>query len=682
MSKPIRFHPGAWLLMLLACCVALLPVGAGVTAAPAAQPRTPAFEAATCDFIDLPNLPDNVAIPQQVACGYVTVPEQHSNPSGPTIRLAVAIIPSSAPNPAPDPLVMLQGGPGGSTIDTYLQELVISGEFPFNRDVILFNQRGTRYSEPQLACPEFLELTIENLGRVLPDEEEEQLANEALQTCRSRLVEEGVNLSAFDSVENAADVDAIRAALGYEQINLYGVSYGTTLALHVMRNHPEGLRSVILDAVAPPQINFLVEVPESQDRAFNELFAACAADPACNEAYPDIEETFFALVERLNADPVTLQLTDPETQITYDAVLDGDSLFEALFQMLYPSFLLPFLPEMIYAADAGRYAPISRIMSQIIFDRTLTHGMYFSVVCAEDADFSVSDLDLAGVHPKIAELGEADAESLLEACDLWNVEPLGPPIDAPVDSEIPTLILSGQFDPITPPAFAAAAATTLPQSYEYVFPNTAHGAALSGECPDQIIQDFLANPSVPPEANCITTLTEPDFVTADEVLVLPELLRLANLEGNSGTQLLLFGIGLLVLLSVLLVWPIIWLVQRQRQRETEPPPLLLRFAPWIAALNGMLLVIFPIALVALLISLGVEGSNILLLGIPAGWAPLFILPLICALLTLAMLAGTVQTWIGNFWSIWKRSYYTLLTLAALLCVFLLGVWGMVGAVYF
>ncbi len=668
--------------MLLAGCVALLPVGAGVTAAPVGQPYTPTFTPAACDFIDLPNLPDNVTIPAQVECGYVTVPEQYSNPDGPTIRLAVAIIASSTSSAASDPLVMLQGGPGGSTIDTYLQELMFGGELPFNRDIILFNQRGTRYSEPYLACPEFLELTIENIGRVLPDEEEQQLANEALQTCRNRLVEEGVNLSAFDSVENAADVDAIREALGYEQINLYGVSYGSTLALHVMRNHPEGLRSVILDAVAPPQINFLVEVPESQDRAFTTLFDACATDPACNAAYPDFEETFFGLIERLNAEPVTIQLTDPETQTTYDAVLDGDSLFESSFQMLYPSFLLPFLPEIIYAADAGRYDALAQIVSLIVFERTLTHGMYLSVVCAEDADFSVSDLDLAGVHPKIAELGEADAESLLETCDLWNVEPLGPPIDAPVNSEIPSLILSGQFDPITPPAFATAAAATLPQSYEYVFPNTAHGAALSGECPNQIIRDFLANPSIAPDADCIATLTEPDFVTSDEVLALPALLRLENLEGNSGPQLILFGIGLLLLLSVLLIWPIIWLVQRQRQRETEPPPLLLRFAPWIAALNGMLLAIFPIALVAFIIRLGIDDSNILLLGIPADWAPLFMLPLICALLTLAMLAGTIQAWLGGFWPIWKRSYFTLLTLAAVLCVFLLGVWGMVGAVYF
>jgi pimeloyl-ACP methyl ester carboxylesterase len=668
--------------MLLVGCVALLPVGATVTATSAGQPRTPTFTPAACDFIDLPGLPDNATIPAQVECGYVTVPEQHSNPNGPTIRLAVAIIPSSASSAASDPLVMLQGGPGGSTIDTYLQELVFGGELPFNRDIILFNQRGTRYSEPYLACPEFLELTIKNLGRVLPDEEEQQLANETLQTCRNRLVEEGVNLSAFDSVENAADVDAIREALGYEQINLYGVSYGTTLALHVLRNHPEGLRSVILDAVAPPQINFLVEVPESQDRAFTALFEACAADPACNAAYPDFEQTFFDLIERLNADPVTIELTDPETQTTYDAVLDGDSLFEAFFQMLYPSFLLPFLPEIIYAADAGRYDVLAQIVSLIIFERTFTHGMYLSVVCAEEADFSVSDLDLAGVHPKIAELGEADAKSLLETCDLWNVEPLGPPIDAPVNSEIPSLILSGQFDPITPPAFAAAAATTLPQSYEYVFPNTAHGAALSGECPNQIIRDFLANPSIAPAADCIATLTEPDFVTSDEVLALPALLRLANLEGNSGPQLILFGTGLLLLLSVLLIWPIIWLVQRQRQRETEPPPLLLRVAPWIAALNGMLLTIFPITLVALIIRLGIDDSTILLLGIPASWAPLFIVPLICTLLTLAMLAGTAQAWLGGFWSIWKRSYFTLLTLAAVLCVFLLGVWGMVGAVYF
>lgn len=673
----LRSRPLAWLLMLVMCGGILVPGGRAV-AAPAVQPPLATFEPASCDFID----PIIGVVPPDVECGYVIVPEEYSNPSGPTIRLAVAIVPSQAPNPAPDPLVMLQGGPGGSTIDTYIYQLVVNGELPFNRDVILFNQRGTRYSEPNLDCPEVLETTIENIDRILPDEEEEQIYTAALKSCRNRLVNEGVNLSAFDSIENAADVDAVREALGYEQINLYGVSYGTTLALHTMRNHPEGLRTVILDAVAPPSINFLTEVPASQDRAFTTLFTACANDSGCAAAFPNLEERFFALIDRLNANPVEIRLTDMETGTTYDAILDGDSTFEAIFLMLYATDILPLIPQIIHETDRGYYKPLSSILSSIIFDRTVSQGMYFSVVCAEDADFTVADLDLTGVRPEIAESGEADAASLLQSCALWDIETLGPAVDAPVASSIPTLILSGNFDPITPAAFAEAAAANLPQSYNYVFPNTGHSAAFNGDCPDQIIRDFLDSPNVAPDADCIENLSAPNFITPTDILTLPALLRLANLEDNSGTELTLFGLGLFVLLSVILIWPIIWLVRRIQQRPSKPRPILLHLAPWVAGINGSLILSFAVILFGLIISLGIEGSNILLLGVPASWGPLFVLPLISTLLTLTMLASSGIAWFGDFWSIVQRIYFSLVTLAALLCTILLIAWGMVGAVYF
>ncbi len=620
-------------------------------------------------------------VPDTVECGYLTVPEQHARPTGPTIRLAVAIIRSNAPNPPPDPLVMLQGGPGGSTIDTYTQLLLLGSGLPTDRDIILFDQRGTLYSEPALTCPEFLDLTIETLDQILTFEEELQLSKAAARDCSDRLMAEGVNLSAFDTVENAADIEALRQALGYEQINLYGVSYGTNLALIAMRNHPQGIRSVILDAVVPPQVNFQLEAPRSQDRAFTVLFETCAADRACNAAYPNLEQVFYATVERLNEAPARIRMTDSETGTSYDALLDGDSLESGLFLMLYATEILPVLPKMIYDASNGTYNALARILSILIFDRTLSHGMYYSVECAQRAEFTLDDLALEDIRPSIAESGERSAQSILETCDLWNVEPLSPAVNEPVVSDIPTLVLSGEFDPITPPEFGDIAAETLTRSYVYTFPNVGHGAALTGDCVNQIIVDFLDNPTVEPDASCLADLSPPNFITPDRVLPLPALLRLSNLEGNATAELILYGICLLILLSVLLIWPITWVIRLIRNRPSEPLPILARFAPWVAALNGVLLFSFMLILTILLIANAENLGAVLLLGAPVEWSGLFTLPLISAFLTIIMLISSVQSWLTRSWSTVKRSYFTLLTLAALGCVIILSGWGMVGTLF-
>ncbi len=626
------------------------------------------------------DLPSGI-VPDNVECGYLTVPEQHARPTGPTIRLAVAIIRSNAPNPPPDPLVMLQGGPGGSTIDTYAPLLLLGPGLPTDRDIILFDQRGTLYSEPALTCSEFLDLTIETLDQILTFEEELQLSKAAALDCRDRLVAEGVNLSAFDTVENAADIDALRVTLGYEQINLYGVSYGTNLALIAMRNHPQGIRSVILDAVVPPQVNFQLEAPRSQDRAFTVLFETCANDRRCNAAYPKLEQVFYATVEHLNANPARIRMIEPKTGTSYDALLDGDSLESGLFMMLYATEILPALPKIIYDAYNGTYDALSHILSILILDQTLSHGMYYSVECAQRAEFTLDDLALEDIRPSIAESGEHSARSMLEICDLWNVEPLDPAVNEPVVSDIPTLILSGEFDPITPPEYGDIAAQTLAQSYVYTFPNVGHGAALTGDCVNQIIVDFLDNPTVEPDASCLAALSPPNFITPDQVLTLPVLLRLSNLEGNSMVELILYGICLLILLSVLLIWPITWVLRLLHNRPSAPLPTLAHFAPWVAALNGVLLLGFMLILTILLLTNAQDLGTILLLGVPTEWSGLFALPLISAFLTIIMLISSVQAWLTRSWSTVKRSYFTLLTLAALGCVIILSAWGMVGTLF-
>jgi pimeloyl-ACP methyl ester carboxylesterase len=255
----------------------------------AARPPQPAsFAPTSCDAFDL-GLPAFML--DGVECGYLTVPELHANPTGPTLRLAVVVFKSTGPNPAPDPLFMAQGGPGGSTID--FASLMFSSPVREKRDIVLFDQRGTLNSRPNLLCPEVLDNTLTTIEQPLSQEAQLKAEIAAFDACRQRRLAEGINLAAFNSRENAADVESLRLALGYGPINLYGVSYGTLLAQHVMRDFPASLRSVILDAVVSAAVNPYPQVPLSQSRAFAGVFAACAADPACAADYPQLQARFL-----------------------------------------------------------------------------------------------------------------------------------------------------------------------------------------------------------------------------------------------------------------------------------------------------------------------------------------------------------------------------------------------------
>ena len=685
-----------WLYALMAVILAavLLPIPVQ-----AVQQDTPRFDPAPCMFDLLPGVVEGT----DVLCGYVVVPEQHADPTGPTIRLAVAILKSKAENPAPDPFVMLQGGPGGSTIEDFSTPLLSTSRLLTNRDIILFDQRGTFYSEPSLTCPEYDQLTLETLNQDLSDEENERLFLQAMQACRQRLVDEGVNLSAFDSAENAADVDDLRRALGYDQINLYGVSYGTLLALHVMRDYAEGLRSVILDSVVPPQQNFITETAQSQKRSFRKLFDACAADTACNQEYPNLEQVFYTLVDGLNERPVTIQLTDAETGETHPALFNGDALISTLFQMLYSTDLIPLLPRIIYDARAGDYNVIERILSLVVFDQSMSLGMYYSVLCAEDADFQPQDVDLSDLPPQIEEVEKNSGESFLRTCQAWDVEPLGPEIDEPVSSDIPTLVLTGDFDPITPPAFGELAAQTLSNSYFYTFPAGGHGAVMSGECQDQLILTFLDNPNQAPDASCIGDQTGPDFITTGSLVRLPVLPKLLNLQGSSGVEMILYGLGLLFLVTALGVYPLVWLVRLITRKPaavaTEPlnastynpsvsevqpaqarlKPAAWRWAPWLAVLVSLLLIAFTVVLIGIIANMIAQNDIRFLMGLPGSAAPLFILPVLTTLLVLVMLGLVLAAWLRGWGSVWGRLYFSLLCLSAVVVHGVLGVWGMLTA---
>lgn len=470
----------------------------------------PTFEEAPCPL----ELPESVVQGQDIICGYMTVPEEHDNPHGPTIRLAVAVVKSTSENPAPDPLVVEAGGPGASTL-AGIPSMLGWVELREQRDIVLIEQRGTPYSKPYLLCEEVSNSVAKMLSQSFSEEQAPTLLTQALTTCRERLIAKGVNLSAYNSLENTADIVMVLTALGYDEFNFYGISYATMLAQHLMRDNPDRLRSVILDGVAPLSVNGFVQLPNSADRAFRLLFESCTADPVCNHHFPNLETVFFNLVETLNKNPRTVYFASRKI----DILMTGDRLIWQLFTNLQRG-PIPLLPASIYAMANGDDSLMVSFGIPILPGSQFISGMSNSVLCAEETDYTESDWNLEGIYPQVGALIRAGFD-VRDECAVWNVEPLSDDASAPVVSDIPTLILSGEFDPNTPPSAGSVVAEALNNAYVYTFPGITHGALSDSLCAQSITLDFLDDPTHEPDASCIANMDLQFLVPTDDVQMKP-----------------------------------------------------------------------------------------------------------------------------------------------------------------
>ena len=479
----------------------------------ATAPRTPArevdatfFEPVECDYEDLD---------AEAACGYVYVPVDHTAPGDDYFQLAVTILRAPGGAKHPDPVVYLAGGPGGSATDEaadWVEQPYLAG-----RDLILFDQRGTGYSLPSLNC---WELEYE--------EEDAEPEPASAAACWERLLDAGVDPALFNSAQSAADLDWLRRALGYAEWNLLGVSYGTRLALTAMRDYPEGIRSVILDSVYPPEINAYEEFVAVGIRAFELLFADCAADRGCRTAFPDLEARFYELLETLDADPVSFEVLDPWTEEEYDVYLDGKALVDQIFQSMYDTATIPWIPYAIeqliqenyeeawilLAGGESDYPRLRFPAPQEDEDLSDSEGVYYSVECYEEVPFN----RWAAIATAAEELDSplvpyllADMETMFEVCGVWEVAPAPAVENLPVRSDIPTLLLAGQYDPITPPAWAYSAARYLSRSTVLEFPGVGHSVLDSGDCAQSIGLAFLNNPTGRLNTTCLERISAPKF---------------------------------------------------------------------------------------------------------------------------------------------------------------------------
>ena len=451
-------------------------------------------------------------------CGYLTVPENRSKDNGRTIRIAVARAKASSPNPKPDPIVYLTGGPGGSGL-AVAGPLVRAG-WNADRDAIFLDQRGTLKSDPLLACPEVDAFLIDQLelSPMQPSTADRDAA--ATRACHDRLVAAGIDLAAFNTTENAADVADLRVALGIPEWNVYGVSYGTDLALQMVRDHPEGIRSLVLDSLVPPQLNLFEGFWPNAAAGYRALFAACAAQPACHGAFPNLEAEFVALVNELAAEPRTVPYTNPSTGQTVNTVFDGYTLANLVVVASLVRGAIAKVPALIHDLAVGDGTLAAAAYVATAPPPGLTgYGLTYGVFCSEQTPFTTLKRVVAKAQRVLPDFPESvlslvpQIPRVFEDCANWSVPKADQHTRKPARVDIPVLLLEGSLDAVAPVNWAEAAQKTLPNSTLLVFPGAGHDViAWQHVCAIAIMRNFLNQPDEFDDS-CLQTVEVPPFDT-------------------------------------------------------------------------------------------------------------------------------------------------------------------------
>jgi pimeloyl-ACP methyl ester carboxylesterase len=392
---------------------------------------------------------------QAVQCGTLDVPEDRRHPERRRLSIFVAVLPANTLTPRPDPLLLLAGGPGqaASTLGPFAAQLALVRR---TRDIVLIDQRGTGRSSP-LDCPAFA-----------PDEHAEFDIDPVPKSllCAWQLAARGVDASQYTTSAWVADLDAMREALGYARWNVWGGSYGTRVAQEYLRRHPERVRSLVLDGVAPPSMRISFDVWRTRDDALDGVIAACRASAPCTKAHPDPAATLADIRRTLGAGK-TVTLRDPRTGVAREMHMDFETVIGALQPLTYAPEAASLIPELLALARDGEYAPLLAASLAIVGDLPdqFNPALHYSVTCAEDVPRVTREERINGVADGRV---RALARRAIAVCDQWPKGGYPKDFATPVRSDVPVLLLSGGLDPVTPPAYASEVAKGFPRSRHVV----------------------------------------------------------------------------------------------------------------------------------------------------------------------------------------------------------------------
>lgn len=441
---------------------------------------------------------------EDVRCTSYEVYEDREARTGRTIRLRIAVLPATGPEPEPDPLFILAGGPGQGS--TALADFAASTlpELRRDREIVLVDQRGTGASNP-LNCelPGSDRDPQSYLGDLFPVE--------PLRACRTELAERA-DLRLYTTPIAMDDLDDVREWLGYERINLYGTSYGTRAAQVYMRRHPEHVRAVVLSGVVPTRFQMPLHHARSAQRALDGLLADCVEDRTCGAAYPRLDEKFDAVLTRLQEGPVPVTIPHPASGEPVTVQLDRYAFASTLRYLMYSPGTARQIPAYLEQAytdnDFGPFASLAVAIRRSLAGG-LSVGMHLSVTCTEDLPLIREDEVEDATEGTF--LGDARVRQQSRACELWPRGSLPPGYHEPVRSEVPALLIVGELDPVTPPWAAEQVARNLLNSRVVVVPGGAHSN--TSDCVTGLITAFVAAGRVEGlEASCVSETEPPPFV--------------------------------------------------------------------------------------------------------------------------------------------------------------------------
>lgn len=439
--------------------------------------------------------------PPDAFCGTHRVFENRASGSGRTIDLKIVVAPALRRDPRPDPLFVFEGGPGGGAATLASQRIPMFRRFQTSRDIVLVDQRGTGASNP-LDCKDENDGVDEDLSNI--DDYPVDRFRRCLETLQA-------DPSQYTTAIAMDDIDDVRRALGYDQINLWGGSYGTRAALVYLKRHESAVRSVVLDGVAPPDMRLPLYMARDGQRALDRLIDACERDAACSRAYPGFRTTVDRLWTSLEARPV-IDFLHPRTGKPAKVTVSRRLVATIVFQSLYTPEITSVLPRLLTDAAAGSFQGLFAFaFSSDLPKGAMSEGMFLSVVCAEDLPRIASE-DISRETAN-AFIGSAMFDTRMKPCEFWPKGAVADDYYAPVTSSKPVLLFSGEDDPVTPPSWGERVASSLGNAKHIVVPGAGHITLMRG-CVSRLVGEFLdtADPRAI-EPSCVASLKRPPFFT-------------------------------------------------------------------------------------------------------------------------------------------------------------------------
>jgi pimeloyl-ACP methyl ester carboxylesterase len=442
-------------------------------------------------------------------CGVLSVPEDRAQPSGRSLDIHFAVLPATNPDSKAAPIFHLEGGPGGSALSNFTLWYGGYRSLFADHDVVLIDQRGTGKSA-SLQCTEVTEASLDDLKAERPAAAELAVTRERMAACLKRL-SATTDPAHYTSLTMADDIDAVRQALGYTTINVFGNSYGTWLAQIYLQRHEASVNAIILDSVVGPWNFALLDSATNSEASLLRIISLCAADAACAKKYPDLRAQFDQALDQLASKPVKTSAQGLSGS-AYSVTITRERFLEAVRLMLYNSTYIGVVPQVIANAANGVFTlPASALVSAAEQSKDISIGLYYSVHCAESLPFYSEAVIQQFASDKFFGSRSGGVEELRQICAEWRSAELDAADVAAVRSSKPVLILSGAFDPITPVAYGEETRARFPNSTLAAFPYQAHGLLASNKCAQTLTKQFLAAPSQPLDTACIANDIAPIF---------------------------------------------------------------------------------------------------------------------------------------------------------------------------